>query len=229
MERLHPGITEALAPERFYPDLRPDKTDGQGVLTLRSASMINAKTTNPRNRTSSLSKRENTRQKPLVHRNRCSTSLRRRYRVRSYFQEDAVALGGYHGLEIEMGRQGSGLLVFVSTRAWGESEGDGSAGLPGHPRKWGVPAAPGLADALGTVFRAPVGMNLDMGTVGPHDLGPDPNPLLPLKRLEPAVPNPALQPPVLPQVDSAPVTESLRQIRHAGMAPLPGSSGTMRS
>ncbi len=56
------------------------------MLTLRSVSMTSAKTTHPRYMTSSWSKREKTRRKPLSRRNRRSTSWRRRYRFRSYSQ-----------------------------------------------------------------------------------------------------------------------------------------------
>ena len=70
------------------------------MLTLISASMMSAKTMNPRNMTSSFSKRENTRRKPLSRRNRRSTSLRLLYSSRSYFQ-GAVRLlfGGTTGVK----------------------------------------------------------------------------------------------------------------------------------
>ncbi len=49
-----------------------------------------------------------------------------------------------------------------------EPEGDRSSGLRGHQRKLGVPAAPGLADALGTVLSQRL-----QRSRGPHWNAPD--------------------------------------------------------
>ncbi len=56
-----------------------------------------------------------------------------------------------------------------------------------------------------------VGVDLDVGTIEPHGLNPDPNPLLPLERLEPVVQDAVLRPSVPPHVDGVPRAESLRQ------------------
>ena len=109
--------------------------------------------------------------------------------------------------------------------------------------KFGVPSAPGLADALRAVFFSSpctVGMYLHAGAVEAQGLDPDPDHLLPLQGLEHAVQNAVLRPPVHARVDSVPVSEVLRQatplaavlghlqngveylqVREADIAPLP--------
>lgn len=139
---------------------------------------MSAKWTKPRNTTSSLSNRENTRRKPFKRRNNRSTSLRRLHIFRSYSPKVerqltclAALIRFVHQQKQRLVNRSEALQQCTSHRGItrlpsGQRKRYGCSSIRGNHMNLGGPAASGFSDGLGAVFfNAPVPSGWTLTTV----------------------------------------------------------------